>query len=178
MFIDYIGAMDKPKYLKKNVAAITGLSERQVQFYANKELVKGYQAQRGRGHHIKYNKNDLIKFMFIRELNKFNIPIHRIENLLAYVFSKTINEPDVKEYLAEKEFLQGDYFFIQYQVRENVETTDKINATFSTTGYIIMKKKAGGPTCIFDSEDMEDGCHNALLIDLGSLYRKLHQLPE
>ena len=96
-------------YIKNEVAKITGLSLRQVQFYADQGFVfPEKDTKTGRGHKRKYTKENLMEFLVLKELSHYGITQQKMMRLLnlfrdhpyfrMYSNSKESNK-DIKLYL-------------------------------------------------------------------------------
>ncbi|HAR34794.1 MAG TPA: hypothetical protein DCR95_12120 [Desulfobacter sp.] len=79
------------EFNKKRVAEITGLTERQIQFYTENGIVTPeVDPGMGRGKRRLYSHDNLFQFSIIKELTSFGIPISKLKFIFDLLETRTL----------------------------------------------------------------------------------------
>jgi len=146
-------------FTKKQIAEISGLSPRLIQFYTEESLIKPEKnSGEGRGNVRLFSEKSLFDFLIIAELGNYGIKKFRIAKFLKYAQ----NESVVISYYAGRLF-EKDIRLFGFIL--NIANTKKLVAT--------CKMIAGGgqKMDILTFDEMEK-FSSLLVVDIGALIKK------
>jgi DNA-binding transcriptional MerR regulator len=160
-------------YTKKQVAEITGLSPRLVQFYTEQGLIEPSVSKgSGRGTFRRYSEVNLIEFGIIHQLASYGITLHIIKEIFEEGFTR--NEPEYDYYISqlwdrwENERLEGHFFVVYSKDGEIV----KYYPVKTSKGSIIENDKSAN---VLDYSLMKNR-DAALVLKLNSIFDKIYGL--
>lgn len=118
---------------KKEITELTKLTPRQVQFYTEERVIRPeVDKGEGRGKVRRYSKNNVIEFLLVRELAKYNIALYTLKRIIEKVRKEVlsnviwINErPEQKERVSLIVYDPGEKK-IHFIIRTD-KTADKIS---------------------------------------------------
>ncbi len=170
------------KYSTKDIAQVTHLSLRKVQYYAEKNVIKARKEKMGRGFSYVFTAGDVIRYLIVAELSRFKIPFDDIYWTICEYFGTILKKDSVKEYLKKKLFLNGKFFYIWTEWPYEGEFETIVDALIET-GDVAF------PECYFVQGDAEEvprfrgfklaPCSSsAFIIDMAEIYRRFHEFNQ
>lgn len=97
-------------FTKKRVAEITQLTERQVQYYTEREVVTpDIDLGEGRGKTRLYSHHNLVQFMIIKEMAALGMTVSKIKFLLRYCDQTSI----LRDYENNKLYKNAVQFYVK-----------------------------------------------------------------
>jgi len=85
--------MKKISYNKKSIAEITGLIDRQVQFYTEQGVITPeIDLGQGRGKTRLYSSHNLFQFGIIKELVDFGLTVHKVKFIIEFLDTTAYRE--------------------------------------------------------------------------------------
>lgn len=167
-------------FTTKDVSALTNLSLRKVQYYSEKNVIKAKKQKVGRGFSYMFTTDDLIRFMIVAELSRFNIPFLDIYWTISSFFMKILKKDTVKKYLSSQSYLDDKYFYLWVESPHNCEFEGILDCMVECPDqpfpaeYFMHKSKDMKTIKNFEGFIFEPGSHSALIIDVGTMYAKRH----
>jgi DNA-binding transcriptional MerR regulator len=158
-------------YTKKQVAEITGLSPRLVQFYTEQGLIEPSVSKgSGRGTFRKYSEVNLIEFGVINQVASYGITIHIIKRIFDEGFNRNSSEYFIPRLLKDwdRERKNG-YFLIVYASGGEIV---KNYVTKTSKGSTLENDVSSN---ILDYSLMKDR-DSALVLKLNGIFDKIYGL--
>ncbi len=165
------------QFSTRDISEATGLTVRQVQYYSEKNVVRAKKEKAGKSFNYKYDEDDVIRFMIVFELVKFSDSNENMHQLISNYFRDIKEKPEVKDYLNDKKFLDGEHFYLWY------ESTKK--GEYPVYGFLVESDGESFPSCYFKLKgnrfkgfNLEPDNLSLMLIDMGGIYKKRRSFLE
>jgi len=87
----------KETFTRKEVAAITGFTDRRILFYSENYILPGFHKSVGRGTPREYTRKDVFFLLIVKELDDLGMSLARIRPILMGLFVKTMDYQNAPE---------------------------------------------------------------------------------